>query len=54
MPLRIGRGSGVAVVEMHGVIGSHIRPAAYSRIFETVARSKSYRALLLDLSLIHI
>lgn len=49
MPLRIGRGSGVAVVEMHGVIGNQIRPAAYSRIFETVARNKSYRALLLDI-----
>ena len=49
MPLGIGRGSGVAVVEMHGVIGSQIRAAAYGRIFENVARSKSYRALLLDI-----
>ena len=49
MPFGIGRGSGVAVVEMHGIIGSQIRPAAYTRIFETVARSKSYRALLLDI-----
>ena len=49
MPFGIGRGSGVAVVEMHGVIGSQIRPASYTRIFETVARSKSYRALLLDI-----
>ncbi len=49
MPLRIGRGSGVAVVELHGVIGSQIRTAAYSRIFENVARNKSYRALLLDI-----
>ena len=49
MPLGIGRGSGVAVVEMHGVIGSQIRPAPYSRIFEGVARNKSYRALLLDI-----
>ena len=49
MPFGIGRGSGVAVVEMHGIIGSQIRPAAYSRIFENVARNKSYRALLLDI-----
>ena len=49
MPFGIGRGSGVAVVEMHGVIGSQIRSAAYSRVFESVARSKSYRALLLDI-----
>ena len=49
MPLRIGRGSGVAVVEMHGVIGSQVRASAYSRIFEGVARSKSYKALLLDI-----
>ncbi len=49
MPLGIGRGSGVAVVEMHGVIGSQIRAAVYGRIFENVARGKSYRALLLDI-----
>lgn len=49
MPLGIGRGSGVAVVELHGVIGSQVRVPAYSRIFETVARSKSYRAMLLDI-----
>ena len=49
MPFGIGRSSGVAVVEMHGIIGSQIRPAAYTRILETVARSKSYRALLLDI-----
>ena len=49
MPFGIGRGSGVAVVEMHGIIGSQIRPATYTRIFENVARSKSYRALLLDI-----
>ena len=49
MPLRIGRGSGVAVVELHGVIGSQIKSLAYSRIFDNVARNKSYRALLLDI-----
>ncbi len=49
MPLGIGRSSGVAVVEMHGIIGSQIRAAAYSNIFESVAKNKSYRALLLDI-----
>ncbi len=49
MPLIFGRGSGVAVVEMHGVIGTQIRAAPYARIFENVARNKSYRSLLLDI-----
>ena len=49
MPFGIGSGSGVAVVEMHGVIGTQIRAASYSKVFETVARSKSYRAVLLDI-----
>ena len=49
MPLGIGRGSGVAVVELHGVIGTQIRAATYSRMFENVAGNKSYRALLLDI-----
>ena len=49
MPFGVRRGSGVAVVEMHGVIGSQVRASAYSRIFEGVARSKSYKALLLDI-----
>ena len=49
MPLGFRRSSGVAVVEMHGIIGSQVRASTYSRVFETVARSKSYRALLLDI-----
>ena len=49
MPFGIGRGSGVAVVEMHGVIGTQVRTSAYTRIFESVAKNKSYRALLLDI-----
>ena len=48
MPFGLGRRSGVAVVEIHGVIGSHVRVPAYSRIFEAVARSRRIRALLLD------
>ena len=49
MPFGFGRGSGVAVVELHGVIGTQIRASAYARVFEAVARSKSHRALLLDI-----
>ena len=49
MPFGIGSGSSVAVVEMHGVIGTQIRAASYSKVFETVAKSKSYRAVLLDI-----
>ena len=49
MPLGFGRRSGVAVVEIHGIIGSHVRVPEYSRIFDAVARSKRHRALLLDI-----
>lgn len=49
MPLGFRRNSGVAVVELHGVIGSQLRDAAYARIFENIAASKRYRALLLDI-----
>lgn len=49
MPIGFGRRSGVAVVEIHGVIGNQVRIPAYSRIFEAVARNKRFRALLLDI-----
>ena len=49
MPLGFGRRSGVAVVEIHGVIGNHVRVPAYSRIFESVAKNKKLRAILLDI-----
>ncbi len=49
MPFGIGRSSGVAVVEMHGTIGNQIRASTYGKILETVARSKAYQALLLDI-----
>ena len=49
MPFGFGRRSGVAVVEIHGVIGSHVRVPEYSRIFDAVARNKRHRALLLDI-----
>ena len=49
MPLGFGRGSGVAVLELHGVIGTQMRIPAYSRILENVAKNKRYRALLVDI-----
>ena len=49
MPLGFGRRSGVAVVEIHGVIGNHVRVPAYSRIFESVAKNKKIKAMLLDI-----
>ena len=49
MPFGFGRRSGVAVVEIHGVIGNQVRIPAYSRIFESAARNKSVRAMLLDI-----
>ena len=49
MPLGFGRRPGVAVVEIHGVIGNQVKIPAYSRIFESVARNKRFRAMLLDI-----
>ena len=49
MPLGLGRGSGVAVVEIHGIIGSQVRVSTYARLLESVAANKRYRALLLDI-----
>ncbi len=44
------RRPGVAVVEMHGVIGSRIREPAYSRLLDSLARSPRYRAVILDIN----
>ena len=49
MPFGFGRRPGVAVVEIHGVIGNHVKIPAYSRIFEAVARNKRFQAMLLDI-----
>jgi protease IV len=40
----------IAVVEVHGVIGTRVREPVYARIFDAVARSKQFRGLLLDIS----
>lgn len=49
MAFGIGRRAGVAVVEIHGVIGQRVRAPVYERLFDAVARSRRYRALLLDI-----
>ena len=49
MPLRIRRRSGVAVVEVHGVIGNHVKIPEFSRLIESVATNNRLRALLLDI-----
>ena len=48
MPL-FKRRPGIAVVEMHGVIGSSIREPDYSRILERVANNRKIGALVLDI-----
>ncbi|MCY4365422.1 MAG: signal peptide peptidase SppA [Chloroflexi bacterium] len=51
MPLipKLGRGRGIAVVEVYGTIGGRVRESVYARLFSDVATSKRYRALLLDI-----
>ena len=49
MPLFFRRRAGVAVVEVYGVIGGQVREPAYARVFESIAKSRRYRALLLDI-----
>ena len=49
MALPFRRRPGVAVVEIHGVIGNQVRTTVYERLFDGIARSKRYRALLLDI-----
>lgn len=43
------RKTGIAVIEMHGVIGTVIREPEYSRMLERVARNRSIGALVLDI-----
>jgi hypothetical protein len=39
MPLGLGRGSGVAVLEMHGVIGTQVRVPIYARLLDDIAKT---------------
>ncbi len=49
MPLFLKRRAGVAVVEIEGVIGTRVRVPVYARLFDSIAQSTRYRALLLDI-----
>ena len=49
MPLFKKRRTGIAVVEMHGVIGAAIREPEYSRILERIANNRGIGALVLDI-----
>ena len=49
MPFRIRRRSGVAIVEIHGVIGNHVKIPEFSRLIDSVAGNQRLKALLLDI-----
>ena len=49
MALPFRRRAGVAVVDVHGVIGTRVSVSVYERLFDSIAQSKRYRALLLDI-----
>ena len=49
MALTFRRRAGVAVVEVHGIIGTRVSIPVYERLFDTVAQNRRYRALLLDI-----
>ena len=51
MPLRIRRRSTVTIVEIHGVIGNHVKIPLNSRgFFDSVADNQRLKALLLDIA----
>ena len=49
MALPFKKRAGIAVVDVHGAIGPKIKISAYERLFDSIATSKRYRALLLDI-----
>ena len=49
MPIRIRRSSSVAVLEVHGVIGNHIKIPEYSQLIHSIATDTRLKALLLDI-----
>ena len=49
MALPFKKRAGIAVVDVHGAIGPKIKISAYERLFDSIAISKRYRALLLDI-----
>ena len=49
MALGFRKRSGVAVVEIFGVIGARVRVAEYARLLDSVALNQRYRALVVDI-----
>ena len=49
MPIGIRRSSGVAVVEVHGVIGNHVKITEFARLIDSVSCNRRLRAMLLDI-----
>ena len=46
---KLRKSNSVAIVEVHGAIGTRIRESVYAKLFSDVAASSRYRALLLDI-----
>ncbi len=49
MPFGFRRSPSVAVIEIHGVIGNHVKIPEFSRLIESVAGNPRQKALLLDI-----
>jgi protease-4 len=49
MRFGIGRRTSVAVIEIHGVIGNHVKIPEFSRLIDSVAGNPRHKALLLDI-----
>ena len=49
MPIRIRRRAGVAVVEVHGVIGNQVKIPEFARLIDSVSTNRRLRAMLLDI-----
>ena len=49
MRFGIRRRTSVAVIEIHGVIGNHVKIPEYSRLIDSVAENPRQKALLLDI-----
>jgi len=49
MRFGIGRRTSVAVIEIHGVIGNHVKIPEFSRLIDSVAGNSRHKALLLDI-----
>ena len=49
MLFRISRRASVAIVEIHGVIGNHVKIPEFSRLIDSVAGNQRLKALLLDI-----